>query len=425
MRILVLSDTFPPHNFGGAGEVAHLVSREYAARGHDVLVMAGATRLSEVGEATLDGMRVRRVWCPAVDPLRLHLGLLHPLAAAQIRRAAARFCPDVVHAHNVHERLSFAALGAARVGGAPLALTAHDFLLFCLTKFLCSGGSDRYTALPARCPHCRHIRRAPGRNAAVRRIVRRHVARVACISESQSRILGVNGYADVAREVVYNGIDPNAPVIGDEEKRDFRQRHGIDDRPLVFFGGRISGAKGGDQLIRAMAEARKHVDCQLAIAGDRPQYFAFARRLAAEVGLDAGALHVLGWLDGAQLDVAFAACDVVATPSVYPDPFNLMNVRGMAHGRPVVGTCYGATPEIVVDGETGLIADPWQPAAFGKAVAALAGDPERAARMGAAGRARVRDQFTLTRQVDQYVDLLRDVRCSDTLTGSRASATGL
>jgi len=94
----------------------------------------------------------------------------------------------------------------------------------------------------------------------------------------------------------------------------------------------------GDQLIRAMVEARREVDCQLAVAGDRPQYFAVARRIAAEVGLDANALHVLGWLEGDQLDIAFAACDVVATPSVYPDPFNLMNVRAMAHARPVVGT---------------------------------------------------------------------------------------
>ena len=412
MKILVLSDTFPPHNFGGAGEVAHLVSREYATRGHDVLVLAGAARLGDVGETQLDGIRVRRVWCPAVDPLRLHLGLFHPLAAAQVRRAASTFGPDVVHAHNVHERLSFATLAAARAGGAPLVMTAHDFLLFCLTKFLCSGGSDTYTALPGRCPHCRHIRRAPGRNEAVRRVVRRHVARIACISESQSRILALNGYEDATREVIYNGLDPDVPAVDQEARLAFRRQHTIDGRPLIFFGGRISGAKGGDQLIRAMVEARKRVDCQLAIAGDRPQYFAFARSLAAQVGLDAGALHVLGWLDAAQLDVAFAACDLVATPSVYPDPFNLMNVRAMAHGRPVVGTCYGATPEIVLHERTGLIADPWQPAQFGAAVAALAADPARAAQMGEAGRARVRERFTLERQVTQYLALLETARTS-------------
>ncbi|MGI8424691.1 MAG: glycosyltransferase family 4 protein [Chloroflexota bacterium] len=406
MRILVLSDTFPPHNLGGAGEVAHLVSREYGVRGHDVLVLTVAPGIGAAGEVEHDGVRVRRVWAPAAGPLRLHLSLLHPLAIAQVRRAAAAFRPDVVHAHNVHERLSFGALAAARVGGVPLVLTAHDYLLFCLTKFLCSAGSTRYTAEPSACRNCRHIQRVPYRNAFVRRLVRRHVSAIACISAAQRDILGVNGYAAVSREVVYNGIAAEVPRFGAGAIEDFRRRHGIDNRPLVFFGGRISGAKGGDQLVRAFAVARRRVDCQLAIAGDRPQYFDVARRIAVAEGLPERVLCMLGWLEGDQLDLAFAASDVCATPSVYPDPFNLMNLRAMAHGKPVVGTRYGGTPEIVVDGETGRIADPWDPVAFGDALAEMLSSPERAREMGSAGRRRLEEQFTLGRQVDRYLALV-------------------
>jgi glycosyltransferase involved in cell wall biosynthesis len=408
--VLVLSDTFPPHNLGGAGEVAHLVAREVAARGHQVLVVSGAVRRDEARPYRLDGMAVRRVWAPVPAALRLHLSMAHPLALAQVRRLAAAFRPDIVHAHNVHERLSFAALAAARAGGAPLVLTAHDYLLFCLTKFLCAGGSVRYTASPRDCPHCRHIRRVPGRNRAVHAIVRRQAAAVACISHAQRAALAANGYADVPLEVVYNGIDPQAPAADAAARGAFRARFGIDARPLVFFGGRISGAKGGDQLLRALVEARKVVDCQLAICGDRPRYFEHARRLAGEVGLELHALHTLGWLDGGDLDLAFETADVCATPSVYPDPFNLMNLRAMAHGKPVVGTCYGATPEIVVDKETGLIADPWQPAEFGARLAELLLDQARASQLGAAGRARLEREFTLARQVDSYLDLYARVR---------------
>src|SRR5688572_17272065 len=107
MRILVLSDTFPPQNLGGAGEVAHLVSREYAARGHEVLVITASVGASGTAASVLDGMRVQRVWAPVVGALRLHASLFHPIAVAQVRRAAGAFRPDVVHAHNVHERLSF------------------------------------------------------------------------------------------------------------------------------------------------------------------------------------------------------------------------------------------------------------------------------------------------------------------------------
>ena len=403
MRILVLSDSFPPYNLGGAGEVADLVTNGLAARGHDVLVVTGVAQRRRAGIEGRGSVTVRRLWLPVPVALRLHLGVLHPLAVAQVWGVAAAFKPDAIHVHNVHERLSFAAIAAARAAsGAPLVLTAHDYLLFCLTKFLCSRGDVTSTAVPATCPHCRHIRRMPKRNALVHRLVRQHVSTIACISRAQRIALAANGFADVPLEVVYNGIDPSSALPSAEEADSFRQRHQLGESGLVLFGGRISGAKGGDQLLHAVVAARQRVECRLAIAGDREAYFAHARRLAAEVHLPAGALHVLGWLGPADLDAAFATANVCATPSVYPDPFNLMTLRAMAHRKPVVGTCYGATPEIVVDGQTGFIADPWQPKAFGDRLADLLLDPSLARRMGEAGRGRLEQEFTLERQVLAY-----------------------
>src|SRR6266508_1472110 len=149
MKVLVLSDSFPPHNLGGAGEVAHLVSQGLAQRGHDVLVLTTVDDRASARTERRDGLTITRFWAPVPAALRLHLGIVNPLAVAQVARAAGAFRPDVVHAHNVHERLSFAALPAARRGGAPVILTAHDYLLFCLTKFLCSAGDVRYHATPA------------------------------------------------------------------------------------------------------------------------------------------------------------------------------------------------------------------------------------------------------------------------------------
>jgi glycosyltransferase involved in cell wall biosynthesis len=432
MRVLVLSDTFPPYNLGGAGEVAHLVSRRLAERGHEVLVVAGVARPGQVGYERRWGLSVRRIWAPVPAALRLHLSVVHPLAVTQVVRIARAFRPDAVHAHNLHERLSFAALAAARVPAAPVVLTAHDYLLFCLTKFLCSRGDVSYHTTPAACPHCRHIRRVPWRNAAVHALVRRNAGAIACISRAQRTALAVNGYADVPLDVVYNGLDPlprsEASSPGDGAAGSagsnrasgeaalqgagaaFRARFGLDERPLVLFGGRISGAKGGDQLLRAVAHARRRVDGQLAILGDRQAYFDHARRLAAEVGLDQGALRTLGWLEQWDLDEAFAAAEAYATPSVYPDPFNLMTLRAMAHGKPVVGTCYGGTPEIVVDGETGFVADPWQPEQFGDRLADLLLDGDLARRLGEAGRTRMESTFTLDKQVDAYERLYARVR---------------
>jgi glycosyltransferase involved in cell wall biosynthesis len=386
--------------------VADLVAGRLADAGDEVLVVTTTSRRAQAGRSRQGRVSVHRIWAPVPAPLRLHLSLLHPASALAVARIAARFRPDVVHAHNVHERLSFAALPAARAAnGAPVVLTAHDYLLFCLTKFLCAAGDVGYRATPARCPHCRHIRRAPGRNRYVHGVVTRHVAAIACISRAQQTALRRNGFDDVPTEVIHNGIDPAPCVTSAAERTAFRREHGLEGRALLLFGGRISGAKGGDQLIRAAARARERVDLNLAILGDRQVYFDHARRLADGAGLPQDRLHTLGWLDQEALRRAIGASDVCATPSVYPDPFNLMNLRAMAHRRPVVGTCFGGTPEIVVDGETGYLADPWDVDAFGDRIADLLLDAPLAARMGAAGRRRVERAFTLDRQVAAYADL--------------------
>ncbi len=414
MRILVLSDTYPPANRGGAGEVASLVADGLAARGHELLVIAGTAPGSPAGRTGSPpgrpGVAVARVAAPTWSVARRHLSLANPVAVAEVWRLARAFRPDAVHAHNVHERLSFAALAVAR-GGAPrdrvpVVLTAHDYLLFCLTKFLCSRGDAGFQATPTRCTHCASIRRVPGRNAIVHAIVRRHVSTVACISHAQSRALGANGFADVAHEVVYNGLDATTCETRPGDGAAFRARLGLDDRPIILYGGRASGAKGGDQLVRAMAHVTRRVPAQLVVLGDRPEYFAVVRRIADEVGLPAGVVHDGGWLDAEALREAHGAAAACAIPSVYPDPFNLMTLRAMLHGKPVVGTCHGATPELVVDGVTGRIADPWDAGAFGNAIADILEGPGMGRAMGTAGRARGLREFTLHRQLDGYARLL-------------------
>ena len=101
-----------------------------------------------------------------------------------------------------------------------------------------------------------------------------------------------------------------------------------------------------------------------------------------------------------------------------------MNIEAMAHARPVVATCYGGAPEIVVHGETGFIADPWDAVAFGDRLATVLTDRELAQAMGAAGRQRVLDRFTLDRQVRAYVAAYRGetVRQDDQDGSAAASA---
>ena len=410
MRVLVLSDTYPPMNRGGAGEVASLVADGLASRGHEILVVTAGAGGSGMPTTRPGFVAVATVASPVVGIARRHLSVVNPVAVAGVWRLARDFAPEAVHAHNVHERLSFASLLVARGGASKhrvaLVLTAHDYLLFCLTKFLCSRGDANFRATPAACENCHTVRRVPGRNAIVHGIVRRMVTTLACISRAQARAMAANGFADVRTSVVHNGLDGGACESRPEDGEAFRRRLGLDGRPIVLFGGRASGAKGGDQLVRAMAHVTRRIPSQLVVLGDRPEYFAVVRRIAEESGLAPGVVHDGGWLDAEGLREAHGAAAVCAIPSVYPDPFNLMTLRAMLHGRPVVGTCYGATPELVVDGVTGRIADPWDATSFGGAIADVLAHPATAASMGASGRMRALAEFTLERQLSGYAQLL-------------------
>ena len=111
-----------------------------------------------------------------------------------------------------------------------------------------------------------------------------------------------------------------------------------------------------------------------------------------------------GWLDGEDLQAAYAATDVFATPSICFDTFGLVNLEAMEHGKPVVATSFGGSPEVVRDGATGFVENPFDVEAFSARVATLLRDPLLRARMGAAGRERLLERFTIDRLTAEYLE---------------------
>jgi type III pantothenate kinase len=114
-----------------------------------------------------------------------------------------------------------------------------------------------------------------------------------------------------------------------------------------------------------------------------------------------------GWLDGDELACAYAATDVFVTPSICFDTFGLVNLEAMEHGKPVVATAFGGSPEVVEDGVTGFVANPFDIAVFSERIARLLGDPELAHRLGQAGRERVGRNFTVERLTAEFLEEYR------------------
>jgi glycosyltransferase involved in cell wall biosynthesis len=112
-----------------------------------------------------------------------------------------------------------------------------------------------------------------------------------------------------------------------------------------------------------------------------------------------------GKIPNSSIESSYARAGVFVFPSVWHEPFGIPIIEAMAAGLPVVATRSGAIPEIVVDGQTGILVERGNVRQLGAAIAKLLSDPAMRARMGRAGRERVAQLFTWGRVVDRLSGL--------------------
>jgi len=124
------------------------------------------------------------------------------------------------------------------------------------------------------------------------------------------------------------------------------------------------------------------------------------RALVARLGLE-GAIHFEPRLPYAELMARVSVARAVVTTSI-DEPFGIVPLEAMARGRAVIASRVGGPCESVVDGVTGLAVDPLDPAAIAAALVELWDDAGRAEELGAAGRRRFEDRFTLERFLDRF-----------------------
>ena len=215
-------------------------------------------------------------------------------------------------------------------------------------------------------------------------------------------------------KVVHNGIDLDAWRHPQGEGADAAaaatlKRLGIDpDRPTVVFVGRITRQKGLPHLLRACEQLPDDVQVILcAGAPDTPEIKAEVEGLVARLREKrTGVVWIEEMLPRPELIAVLAASDVFVCPSVY-EPLGIVNLEAMAVGLPVVGSATGGIPDVIVDGETGLLVPieqvqdgtgtPIDPARFeadlAERLTTLVTDTEAAKAMGQAARRRVEEHF--------------------------------
>jgi glycosyltransferase involved in cell wall biosynthesis len=198
-------------------------------------------------------------------------------------------------------------------------------------------------------------RRAPWLARRVLRRARLVIAASSALADS-ARTLGATRV-----EVIPSGVELPR-VVGEEASP-----------PEVLYAGRLSPEKGVEELVEATRGIK------LVVAGDGP--------------LRPRVPQARGFVPHDELQRLYARAAVVACPS-RREGFGVACLEAMAHGRPVVATGVGGLRDLGVDGETGLVVPPRDPAALRAALERLLADPALRGRLGSAGRRRAQERFS-------------------------------
>jgi glycosyltransferase involved in cell wall biosynthesis len=198
--------------------------------------------------------------------------------------------------------------------------------------------------------------------------------------------------------VVAPGIDPEPyEAVTPDQVVAFRKRHRLMGAKVVLTLARLEPRKGHDKVIEALPALAEAVPCvhYLVVGKGDPEPL---RRKAAELGV-AHRLTILDFLPDDELPVLFAACDAFAMVSRH-DPnsrevegFGVVYLEAAAAGRPCIAGSHGGAPDAVAHGETGFVVDPGDVEQLSAALWSVLTDSDRASRMGALGRLRVRESF--------------------------------
>ncbi len=398
MKVLFLSDEFPPNSFGGSGIVAYNLAKQLKKFGHKIYIVTTVQKKTEEEKIEFDGLNIYQIYSNYHSRWKAYLSLYNLQTVLKVKKIVKETKPDIVHAHNVHQRLSYYCLKIAKKYAKGVFLTTHDVMLVHYGKLMPKHGNYIYKVRAWDQIKAARKRYNPFRNIIIRHYLR-YVDKIFAVSNSLKKALKINGIKNV--KTVYNGIDINDWKVDFKKIRKFKEKYNLQNKKIILFGGRLSDAKGGEVILKAMVLMVKKVkNVVLLIAGEKNQYAQSMIKSAREFEIDSN-IKFTDWLDRGDMKCAFFASDVCVTPSIYLDPFNLFNIEAGAAKRPVVGTCFGGTPEIVIDNKTGYIVNPNNIELMAEKIIDLLKNPEKAKKFGKAGYYRVKEIFSLDKQVKE------------------------
>ena len=411
MRILFLINFYQVHGSGGEEESCRQVVEGLKQRGHTTLVL---TSMHGYNNSSVEADGIYRSLYLEMDlvPWRHSITFFTRRKAREkhnlqvLERVIQQFDPDIIFIWGMWNLPnSLPTFAEARYPHKvvyrfatywPTLPSQHEF-------YWRTPGRSWYSRLPKRV--LGHVALAMlAKDVQKYPLTFRHAI---CVSAASRDILVKAGIPISNARIIYTGLDVHKYLDGE------RNQPVPDDRGLnLLYAGRLTSDKGIDTAIEAMIKLvfdQGQREIRLSLAGSGSvEYEDHLRGLVNEAGLT-GYVSFLGWVPPEEMPGLLRKFDVLLLPSIWPEPFSRAVLEGMISGSVVIATRTGGTPEIVLDGENGLLFMPGNSEDLAQKIARLVDDPELRRKLAEAGKQTIMEGFTIARMMDDIESFLEAV----------------
>lgn len=383
MKVLFLTNEYPPHIYGGAGVHVGYLSRELA-KAMPVEVRCFGDQRIEEGNLKVTGFELNTSGFTCPEPLKSAFGAVRRCTDFNTTNIDA----DIVHCHTWYSH--FGGILAKKNYGIPLVITVHSLEPLRPWKREQLGGGYDFSLW-------------------IEKTALEMADAIIAVSGETKRDIERLFDVDSARvHVIHNGVDPEEyrKVSSTEALR----RHGIDaGKPYLLFVGRITRQKGIVYLVRAIPYMDP--DFQIVLCAGAPDTPEIAKEMKDAVESATRKRSDVIWIEemvdrNAVIEL-YSHAAVFCCPSIY-EPFGIINLEAMACETAVVASAVGGIKEVVVDDETGFLIplkqmkespfEPLDPEKFSRDLAAkineLMKDRHLQEKFGKAGRKRAEERFS-------------------------------
>ena len=411
MRLLFLSNFYPPASNGGYEQLCQEVAAAFTQRGHRVSILTSA---EAAGPAVIEegGIQVRR---------QLHLEVEGGIAGSTMRLLRDRARLEQENLRNLGATVEDVRPDAALIWGMwnvprSVPALAERLMPGRVVYYIC----DYWPSLPSAYvqqfqePARRRLTRRPKKllGQLVLTKLRRERAiplalqRPFCVSQAVRSLLVRAGVQIRHARVIYNGIEieqfPPVRIARWQQPGSFLK---------LLYAGRLAPEKGVPTAIRAVALLGGQQDQQVTmdvVGTGHPDYVRSLKALVRELKLD----EIVAFTSGAprsEMPALLADHDVLVFPSEWEEPMARMIMEAMATGLVVIGTTTGGTGELLEEGLTGLTLGPGDARGLASQVQRVLDDRTLGGRLARAARGRVEQQFTSRRMVDELEAVMREL----------------